>query len=217
VDGVGINLAGGTHHACADQGQGFCVFNDVAVAIRLLQTEGAIRRAVVVDCDVHQGNGTAAIFQGDSCVFTMSMHGAQNFPFRKTASDLDVALPDATTDDDYLRLLRGALEEALRQGDADCVFYLAGADAYEHDRLGRLKLTQTGLARRDWEVLLNCRARELPVTVVMAGGYAVDIKDTVEIHATTVKMLSTFAGKTVPGYLRARPQSDRDLRPTPSS
>lgn len=192
-DGVAVNLAGGTHHAFADRGQGYCVFNDVAVAIRVLQKEGHLDRAVIVDCDVHQGNGTAAIFHGDDQVFTFSMHGDRNFPFSKVPSDLDIALPDGTADDQYLELLEEALENILPLKTADVVFYLAGADAYEGDRLGRLKLTKAGLGRRDRLVFSRCWSLGLPVIVVMAGGYAEDVEQTVAIHAQTVRLASEFA------------------------
>ena len=195
VDGFGVNLAGGTHHAFADRGQGYCVFNDVAVAIRVLQSEGLIKRAVVIDCDVHQGNGTAAIFDSDDTVFTFSIHGDRNFPFNKVRSDLDIALPDATSDSEYLDLLEAAIDSSLPLPDADFVFYVAGADPYEHDRLGRLKLTKAGLEKRDRMVLSRCRKRNLAVAIVMAGGYAKNVDETVAIHAMTVVAASEFAGK----------------------
>lgn len=203
-DGVAVNLAGGTHHAFADRGQGYCVFNDVAVAIRVLQGDKSLQRAVVIDCDVHQGNGTAAVFDRDPSVFTFSMHGDRNFPFSKVPSDLDIALPDGTADGEYLRLLQEALDQNLPLAEADCVFYLAGADAYEHDRLGRLKITPQGLAERDRLVLAKCGSLGIPVVVVMAGGYAEDISQTVAIHATTVRTASQFAtnGSTSRGRTR---------------
>ncbi|HEY0781343.1 MAG TPA: histone deacetylase, partial [Thermoanaerobaculia bacterium] len=168
-----VNLAGGTHHAVRDRGEGYCVFNDAAVAIRALQAEGAIERALVVDCDVHQGNGTAAIFQGDPTVFTFSIHGRHNFPFHKERSDLDVALDNGTGDADYLRALAEGLDRAFRfdrLGDPDLVLYVSGADAHEGDRLGRLALSADGLRERDRTVFAACRDRELPVAVMMAGG-----------------------------------------------
>jgi acetoin utilization deacetylase AcuC-like enzyme len=186
-DGVSANLAGGTHHAFADRGEGFCVFNDVAVAARVLQHERGLSHIAVVDCDVHQGNGTAAIFRHDPSVFTFSMHGARNFPFRKEASDLDVELEDGTTDDVYLGLLEQHLDRLLEQHRPDFVFYLAGADPYEGDRLGRLKMTIAGLQRRDALVLGRCRALGLPVAVSMAGGYAPDIEAIATIHANTIR------------------------------
>ncbi|MGB6041633.1 MAG: histone deacetylase [Pirellulales bacterium] len=186
--GIAVNLAGGTHHASAGQGQGFCVFNDVAVAVRVLQSEQRIRRGIVIDCDVHQGNGTAAIFADDPHVFTFSMHGDRNFPFSKTAGDLDIGLADGTSDEEYLSLLTAALHSKIPWEKADCVFYLAGADPYQGDRLGRLKLTKPGLKTRDRRVLSACRMANLPVVVTMAGGYARDVNDTVDIQAATVEV-----------------------------
>jgi acetoin utilization deacetylase AcuC-like enzyme len=186
-DGVAANLAGGTHHAFAGAGQGFCVFNDVAVAARTLQHEARVRRVVIIDCDVHQGNGTAAIFHQDASVFTFSMHGDRNFPFRKTAGDLDIALPDDTEDADYLRILNRALTEQVPLADADLVFYLAGADPYRGDRLGRLRLTKAGLAQRDQLVLAACCGRGVSVAIAMAGGYADAVEDIVDIHAETIR------------------------------
>lgn len=187
LQGCGVNLAGGTHHAQADKGSGFCVFNDVAVAARLLLDEGRIRRGLVIDLDVHQGNGTAALFHDEARVFTFSMHGQNNFPFRKIPGDRDIELPDGTTDDDYLALLSANLDELFRLSRPDLVFYLAGADPYEGDRLGKLKLTANGLLRRDRMVLQACRRHEIGVMVAMAGGYAVPIEETVAIQAATVR------------------------------
>lgn len=186
-DGVAANLAGGTHHGFADRGEGFCVFNDVAVAARVLQRDRQARRIAVVDLDVHQGNGTAAIFAGDETVFTFSMHGEKNFPFRKEISDRDVALADGTSDDGYLALLRSHLAEVLSRHHPDFVFYLAGADPYEGDRLGRLKLTIAGLRTRDEMVFEACRRIGVPVAVTMSGGYANDINAIVTIHANTIR------------------------------
>lgn len=186
VEGVSANLAGGTHHAFADRGEGFCIFNDAAIATRVLQRDGVARRVAIVDCDVHQGNGTAAIFRDDDSVFTFSMHGARNFPFRKEESDLDVALEDGAGDDEYIPALEYHLESVLSRHAPDFVFYLAGADPYEGDRLGRLGLTVAGLRRRDEIVLAACRARGLPVAISMSGGYADDVEDIVRIHANTV-------------------------------
>lgn len=191
-DGVSVNLAGGTHHAFADRGEGFCVFNDVAVGCRVLQRDQQARRIAIVDLDVHQGNGTAAIFDGDQSVFTFSMHGEKNFPFRKEQSDLDVALPDGTGDDDYLALLRQHLGDVLERHQPDFVFYLAGADPYEGDRLGRLKLTVAGLRRRDEIVLTTCRGAGLPVAISMSGGYATDVDAIVAIHANTIRVAGTL-------------------------
>ncbi|TCW29087.1 histone deacetylase family protein [Gulbenkiania mobilis] len=196
--GCGINLAGGTHHASADKGSGFCVFNDVAVAIRTLQRSGRIRRALVVDLDVHQGNGTAAIFAGDPSVFTFSMHGARNFPFRRTAGSLDIDLPDGTGDDKYLAALSANLEPVLTAARADIVFYLAGADPYAGDRLGKLSLTKAGLAARDRQVLQAVRQSQLSLVVTMAGGYAVPVSDTVDIQTTTVRLTLEAFGQALP-------------------
>jgi acetoin utilization deacetylase AcuC-like enzyme len=189
-DGIAANLAGGTHHAFADRGEGFCVFNDVAVATRVLQRDNDARRIAVIDLDVHQGNGTAAIFNDDAEVFTFSMHGDKNFPFKKEISDLDVALPDGTDDDEYLAALRMHLENVLNRHQPDFVFYLAGADPYEGDRLGRLKMTIDGLRMRDEIVLHACQARRLPVAVSMSGGYANDIDAIVTIHTNTIRTAS---------------------------
>ncbi len=184
---VSVNLAGGTHHAFRDRGEGYCVFNDVAVAALDLLRRRDIRRAAVVDCDVHQGNGTAAIFSGDPRVYTMSLHGANNFPFRKEVGDLDLTFADGTGDDEYLAALAEHLPRALDASAPDVVFYLAGADPYEGDRLGKLALTIEGLRQRDAFVLAQCRARSLPVIVAMSGGYAPDIEAIVSIHVNTVK------------------------------
>jgi acetoin utilization deacetylase AcuC-like enzyme len=184
---VAANLAGGTHHAFRDRGEGYCVFNDVAVAATLLLREGAVARVAVVDCDVHQGNGTAAIFRDQPAVFTFSLHGAKNFPFRKERSDLDVTFDDGAGDEEYLRALEAHLPAVLDAHDPGVVFYLAGADPYEGDRLGRLKLTIGGLQLRDRMVFDACRARGLPVVVVMSGGYAPDVDAIVTIHANTIR------------------------------
>ena len=184
--GIGVNLAGGTHHAGPDWGQGYCVFNDAAVAARTLQAEGLARRVVVLDCDVHQGNGTAVIAAGDPTIFTFSIHGARNFPFHKEESDLDIALEDGTGDEAYLAQLEAGAREALERARADLAIYLAGADPFEGDRLGRLALSKEGLAARDRLILRLCREAGLPVVVTMAGGYGRDVADTVDIHFRTV-------------------------------
>lgn len=189
-EGLAANLAGGTHHAFPERGSGYCVFNDVAVAARLMQTEWhrtrrRLLRVLVIDLDVHQGNGTAAIFRDDPTVFTLSLHGAKNFPARKERSDLDVELPDGCGDADYLPALDEALAEVWRRhGDAPpgLAFYLAGADPHEDDRLGRLKLSFAGLAERDRRVFCALRQRGIPVAVAMAGGYGRQIDSTVAIH-----------------------------------
>jgi acetoin utilization deacetylase AcuC-like enzyme len=191
-EGTAANLAGGTHHAFRDRGEGYCVFNDSAVAARAMQAEGRVRRVLVIDCDVHQGNGTAAIFRDDPTVFTFSLHGANNFPFAKEASDLDVELPDGTGDREYLDALGAALPEALARAGADLAIYLAGADPYHDDRLGRLALTRQGLLNRDRMVFEACAAAYLPVAVTMAGGYARDIEDTVDIHYATIETAAWF-------------------------
>jgi acetoin utilization deacetylase AcuC-like enzyme len=184
--GAGSNLAGGTHHAFADRGEGFCVLNDVAIAIRVLRREGLIERSAIVDCDVHQGNGTATIFSGDARVFTFSMHGAKNYPLFKARSSLDIELPDGTDDGFYLETLRENLRYVF-QHDPEIVFYLAGADPYAGDKLGRLGLSIAGLRERDEYVLGECYEREIPVVTVMSGGYGEDISDTVEIHCNTIR------------------------------
>jgi acetoin utilization deacetylase AcuC-like enzyme len=187
ADGVAANLAGGTHHAFGDRGEGFCVFNDVAVAARTLLRDGLARRVAVIDCDVHQGNGTAAIFRDDPAVFTCSFHGAKNFPFRKEASDLDVTFEDGTSDDAYIAAVTLHVPRVLDRHRPDVAFYLAGADPYEGDRLGRLKLTVEGLRERDRLVFAACADRGLPVAVAMSGGYAADVEAIVTIHANTVR------------------------------
>ena len=186
-DGVAANLAGGTHHAFYDRGEGFCVFNDAAIAARCMQFEGLAREIAIIDCDVHQGNGTAAILAGDESVFTFSIHGARNYPFRReVASDLDIDVPDGTTDNAYLELLRTGLTQVFKRIAPTLVIYLAGADPYEDDRLGRLKLTKVGLLARDEMVFDVCRAHGAAVAITMAGGYAHVIADTVVIHAQTL-------------------------------
>lgn len=193
TSGIGSNLAGGTHHAFADRGEGFCVLNDVAVAIRVLQKEGSIRRAAIIDCDVHQGNGTATIFGRDDDVFTFSMHGAKNYPLIKAQSRLDVELPDGTGDETYLATLQDKIDQVL-DFEPDIVFYLAGADPYSGDKLGRLSLSIGGLRRRDEFVLQSCYDREVPAVTVMSGGYGEQLSDTVEIHCNTIRAVrSVFA------------------------
>ena len=198
VEGIAANLAGGTHHASADKGSGYCVFNDTAVAARLMQAEWhrsrgraqrSLLRIAVIDLDVHQGNGTASIFRDDDSVFTLSLHAASNFPFRKEAGDLDVALPDGCRDEAYLDALDGALAELWRRhrdAPPGLIFYLAGADPHEGDRLGRLKLTYAGLAERDRRVLAAAGERRIPVALSMAGGYGRVIDDTVQVQLGTI-------------------------------
>lgn len=187
--GGGVNLAGGTHHAYPDHGEGFCVFNDVGVAVRVLQREERITRATIVDLDVHQGNGTATIFANDPDVFTFSMHGAQNYPFRKERSRLDVELDDGCDDAGFLWLLGRHLEAVLDEARPELVIYIAGADPYAGDRLGRLALSIEGLARRDAMVFSACRRRQVPVAMVLGGGYADKLEDVVTIHTNTVAAL----------------------------
>ena len=186
ASGIGSNLAGGTHHAFPERGEGFCVLNDVAVAIRTLVRDNLIERAGIVDLDVHQGNGTATIFATDASVFTFSMHGAKNYPIFKARSTLDVELPDGTGDEEYLRTLAEHLPRVFAHRP-DIIFYLGGADPYAGDKLGRLSLSIAGLRARDEFVLNECRARSVPVVTVMSGGYAADIDDTVEIHCNTIR------------------------------
>lgn len=199
-EGVAANIAGGTHHAYADKGGGFCVFNDAAVASRLMQAEWArskpgTLRVAIVDLDVHQGNGTASIFHGDSSVFTVSIHGAKNFPFRKEASDLDVDLADGCGDDEYLHALDIALDELERRFEPGLVIYLAGADPHEGDRLGRLKLTWDGLQARDRRVFDWAWQRRIPLAFAMAGGYGTRIEDTVQAQVNTFRVAAEYRGR----------------------
>lgn len=186
-DGRGVHLSGGTHHAFRDRGEGFCVFNDAAVAIHAMRADGRVRRAIIVDCDVHQGNGTAAIFRDDADVFTFSIHCERNYPATKEPSDLDIGLPAGTEDDDYLDALARGLDVAF-EGGADLVVYLAGADPHAGDRLGRLALTADGLAMRDRLVFGRADRAGIPVATCMAGGYGRDIEDTVGVHLRTVEI-----------------------------
>jgi acetoin utilization deacetylase AcuC-like enzyme len=189
-DGASANLAGGTHHAYAEHGEGYCVFNDSAVAARVVQLEGLAGRIAILDCDVHQGNGTAAILANDPSVFTFSIHGKKNFPFHKERSDLDIALPDGTGDDQYLTALEDGMRQSLEQANANLAIYLAGADPYAGDRLGRLALSKQGLLERDILVLRYCQQNGLPVAIAMAGGYAKQVEDTVDIHYQTISTLT---------------------------
>jgi acetoin utilization deacetylase AcuC-like enzyme len=186
TEGNAANLAGGTHHAFYDRGEGFCVFNDAAIAARAMQAEGLVERVLVIDADVHQGNGTAAILYGDDSIFTFSIHGANNFPFAKERSDLDIELADGTGDLAYEQALARGLTQALEKFSPQLAIYLAGADPFESDRLGRLSLSKAGLLRRDELVFAACRERGIPLAIAMAGGYARHIADTVEIHANTI-------------------------------
>ncbi|MBV9174597.1 MAG: histone deacetylase [Chloroflexi bacterium] len=183
--GVAMNLGGGTHHAGRDFARGYCLFNDVALALIALRKADLARRALVVDCDVHQGDGTAHLLRPDPLAFTLSLHGARNYPFNRIPSDLDVDLPAGTADAEYLATLDAALATALAGGRYDVAFYLAGADPWEGDRLGTLALSKAGLRRRDALVLDSLRGEGFPVCVVLAGGYAPDVRDTVDIHTAT--------------------------------
>ena len=193
IDGIAVNLAGGTHHAHADHGEGFCVFNDGAVAARLMQAERRVRQVAIVDLDVHQGNGTAAILAHDDSVFTLSMHGEHNYPFAKARSDLDVGLPDGTGDAMYLAALESALAAMFSQVAPQLIIFLAGADPHEGDRLGRLKLSMAGLAARDAMVFQQARDRGIAVAVTMGGGYGRNIDDTVAVHAQTISQAACHA------------------------
>ncbi|QEC50716.1 histone deacetylase [Baekduia soli] len=184
--GHGIMLGGGTHHAARASARGFCVFNDLAVATSELRRAGALRRVLVIDCDVHQGDGTAELLRPDPEAFTLSVQCERNWPFVRIPSDLDVELPQGTGDDDYLQALDAALDEAIGGAVADLAFYVAGADPWEGDKLGRLALTKPGLRARDELVLDRCARAGLPVVVTLAGGYAPDVRDTVDIHAQTI-------------------------------
>jgi acetoin utilization deacetylase AcuC-like enzyme len=184
-DGVSVHLGGGLHHAFPNHGEGFCLFNDVAVAIRRLQRDGRVQRAAIIDCDVHQGNGTAVVFEGDASVYTLSIHQQHNYPLFKPRSDMDVGVADATSDREYVERLGAALPRAL-DGAPELVCYLAGADPFRADRLGGLALTFDGLRVRDRMVLQAVRGAGAAAAIVLAGGYAVDVEDTVEVHVGTV-------------------------------
>lgn len=192
-DGYAVNLAGGTHHAFRDHGGGYCVFNDSAVAARAVQAEGRVQRIIVIDCDVHQGDGTAAILAGDASVFTFSIHGANNYPLHKQHSDLDIELPDRADDVYYLEALDNGVRRAISLAGAELAIYLAGADPFEGDSLGKLAVSKHGLHVRDQIVYGHCRAAGLPVATTMAGGYGKQVDDTVDIHFQTVKLVSELA------------------------
>jgi len=185
-NGVASNLAGGTHHAFPDRGEGFCVLNDIAITVRVLQKENLAKKILIVDCDVHQGNGTAFIFKNEADVFTFSMHGAKNYPLFKEKSTLDIELPDKTGDAEFLETLSKALPRIFLH-NPDLVFYLGGADPFEKDKLGRLGLTIEGLQQRDEMVLSFAKNKKIPIVTTMSGGYAQDINDTVEIHCNTIR------------------------------
>jgi acetoin utilization deacetylase AcuC-like enzyme len=207
-EAVAVNLAGGTHHAFPDRGEGYCALNDIAVAIRTLQHDAWVQRMAIVDCDVHQGNGTAAIFANEPDVFTFSIHGDHNYPFRKVPGTLDIALPDGTGDDDYLGALKPAVSRLLAEFRPGLVFYLAGADPHEGDRLGRLRLTHRGLRRRDELVLRACRDAAVPVAITLGGGYGRDLDDTVEAHCNTIRAARAL--------FRTAPARGSAARKTPS-
>jgi len=190
---VTVNLGGGFHHAYPDHGEGFCVIHDVAIAIRRLQKDKIIETAMTVDCDVHHGNGTAAIFAGDPSVFTFSIHQANNYPYPKPPSSLDIHLHDGVEDEEYLAALEEGLDKSLTKFQPDLLFYLAGADPYREDQLGGLKLSLHGLEDRDLLVFGKARAKKIPVVVTLAGGYARHLEDTVRIHANTIRVAKGFA------------------------
>ena len=187
TDHVAVHLAGGTHHAFRNYGEGYCLFNDSAVASRVMQSAGKAERIIIIDCDVHKGNGTASILADDSTIFTFSIHGKKNFPFDKEKSDLDIALDDNTDDETYLHALERGLSHALTISKPDLAIYLAGADPYITDRFGRLDLTKQGLAERDDIVIDRCLRGGIRIAIMMAGGYAQKVDDTVDIHCQTVK------------------------------
>lgn len=197
-DGIAVNLAGGTHHACTDHGEGFCVWNDAAIAARDIQARGLAKRVLIVDCDVHQGNGTAQITADDSSIFTFSIHGEKNFPVRKFPGDLDLGLADNTGDTDYLNLVEQGVWRAIFLANADMAIYTSGADPYVGDRLGKLALTKNGLAARDRLVIGMLRDAGLPVAVTMGGGYANDVDDIVSIHLETVRIAREYCKRGLP-------------------
>ncbi len=192
-EGVAVNVGGGFHHAYPDHGEGFCVLNDFAIAIRRLQKDGSIERAMTVDCDVHQGNGTAAIFGGDHSVFTMSIHQENNYPYPKPPSSLDINLADGVEDEEYLHELSQGLNRALAEFTPHLIFYVAGADPYRDDQLGGLKLSLEGLEKRDRLVFEKARTKSIPVAVTLAGGYARRLEDTIQIHSNTIRVAKEFA------------------------
>jgi acetoin utilization deacetylase AcuC-like enzyme len=197
-DGVAVSLSGGTHHAFPDRGEGFCEFNDVAVATRVMQQEGCVGRVAILDLDVHQGNGTAFTFRDDPDVFTLSIHGAGNYPFRKETSNLDLELPDGTRDAPFLAAVAQALAGTLEESRFDLAFFLAGADPYEGDRLGKLAVSKEGLKARDHLVLSACRSAGVPLAIVMSGGYASPVDHSVDIHFNTVEIAAGYAGSMGP-------------------
>ncbi len=210
-EGVGVNLAGGTHHAYRDKGSGYCVFNDAAIAARWLQQKkGSTFRVAIIDLDVHQGNGTAAIIGQDPSVMTLSLHGEKNFPFRKEASQIDIGLPDGCEDDQYLNALYLALRQVHISFAPDFILYLAGADAHEGDRLGRLKLSAQGMLTRDEAVFDLARTLGVPVAVAMAGGYGRVIQTTVDVHIQTVRTALSSHEARVTGHSTGLASPHRD-------
>jgi acetoin utilization deacetylase AcuC-like enzyme len=202
TEGAAANIGGGFHHAYPDHGEGFCVLNDFAIGIRRLQKDKAIERAMTVDCDVHQGNGTAAIFASDPSVFTLSIHQENNYPYPKPPSTLDINLHDGVEDDEYLNELEKGLRQALSQFQPDLIYYVAGADPYRDDQLGGLKLSIEGLEQRDRLVFEKARTKNIPVAITLAGGYARRVEDTIEIHTNTIRIAKEFS--------RIKPQMDAD-------
>ncbi|MCM8766192.1 MAG: histone deacetylase [Candidatus Omnitrophica bacterium] len=195
-NGLGIHIGGGFHHAFPDHGEGFCVFNDIAIAIKRLQKEKLIKKAMVIDCDLHQGNGTAFIFQKDKNVFTFSIHQENNYPFHKPPSSLDIGLEDGASDVEYLEELQKNIPRIINDFKPDFILYQAGADPYEKDQLGGLKLTKEGLKERDRFIFTQAKENRIPIAVTLGGGYAFDIKDTVEIHCNTIlEALKIMGGK----------------------
>jgi acetoin utilization deacetylase AcuC-like enzyme len=189
IDGISVNLAGGTHHAYRERGSGFCVFNDAAIAAKVLQkTSNPKAKIAIIDLDVHQGDGTASIFHGDPTIFTLSLHGARNYPFNKQQSSLDVPLPDGCQDGPYLEALAAALAQLKASFEPQFVLYLAGADPHESDRLGRLKVTKAGMAARDLMVMQYVQSQRCPMAIMMAGGYSTDVNQIVDIHLQTVRL-----------------------------
>lgn len=186
--GISLNIAGGTHHAYTDHGEGFCMLHDQAIAARYLQKKGLAKKILIVDLDVHQGNGTAEIFQNDDSVFTFSMHGAGNYPFKKEKSDLDIAVADGSGDEVYLRILKNTLPRLIDEQRPDFIFYLSGVDILESDKLGRLNCTINGCKERDRYVLQMCKDLKIPLQVSMGGGYSPDIKTIIEAHANTFRL-----------------------------
>ena len=186
--GCAMNIAGGTHHSFADRGEGFCIYNDIAISSNILLSEGVTKKILVVDLDVHQGNGTAKIFENDDRVFTFSMHGERNYPTRKETSNLDIGLPDKTKDGLYLSRLKDTLPRLIEKVEPDMIFYLSGVDIIESDKLGRLSITKEGCKERDKYVFQTCRSNNIPVAVSMGGGYSPKISDIVDAHANTFRM-----------------------------